>query len=112
MSVVFPPKSAATPPEWLRWSLEQWRERREVWYDKLHELLDAERVLQRQFSADDRVRNAELVASQVHESLTDTSVETNDARNLAKKAAFAHRVRKWREFTRESLREDLSLIHI
>ena len=76
MSVVFPPKSAATPPEWLKWSLEQWRERRDVWYDQLNKLLEAERVLQRQFSADDRVRNAELVASQVNESLTDTSVDS------------------------------------
>ena len=107
MSVVFPPKSAATPPEWLKWSLEQWRERGDVWNDQLNELLGTERVLQRQFSADDRVRNAELAASQVCESLTDTSVAANDkTRKIAIKQLFAQRVCKWRELTRESLRED------
>ena len=95
VSAVFPPKSAATPPEWLKWSQEQWTERSDVWYDQLKELLDPERVLQRQFSADDRVRNAELAASQVRESLTDTSVAANDeTRKIAIKEAFAHRVCK------------------
>ena len=59
VSVVFPPKDAPSPPPWLGWSLEQWSLRRESWYDKIHAILDVERVLQKQVLADDRAREAE-----------------------------------------------------
>ena len=69
-------------------------------YDKIDALLKIERVLQDQFHADDRVRDAEMAVLQMRESCL------HDHRNVAVAEAFAQRVRKWRDYMREALRED------
>ena len=72
----------------------------ESWYDKLDGLLNIERVLEEQFHADDRVREAEMAALQTREA------SPLDERSVAVAEAFAQRVRNWRKYLREALRED------
>ena len=104
VSAVFPPKASATPPPWLGWSAEQWEMRSEIWYDKISALFDTERVLQKQFHADDRVRDADAELLRVRETC---KADGGDASRLvAISEAFAHRVRGWRKYTQEDLRRD------
>ena len=72
----------------------------ESWYDKLDGLFNIERVLEDQFHADDRVRDAEMAALQTREA------SPLDERSVSVAEAFAQRVRNWREYMREALRED------
>ena len=57
------------------------------WYDKLDGLLNIERVLEEQFHADDRVREAEMAALQTREA------SPLDERSVSVIEAFAQRLR-------------------
>ena len=47
--------------------MEQWNFRRASWYAKIHAILDVEGVLQTQFEADERVREAEAALLRAQE---------------------------------------------
>ena len=103
--VEIPGRSAEIPPVWLGWSPEQWTFFRETWYDQIHQVFDVEQALQKQFQADERVREAEAAAL-LHGDGASVSGGEDAERMLAVRQAFAHRVRNWRDFTREALRAD------
>ena len=85
--------------------LDHWDLFGETWYGQLHDIFDVAQVLQRQFKADDRVREAEA------EGLVATPLAGNDgdddaSRRYVLHELFAKRVRAWRETTLEALRSD------
>ena len=103
--VEFPCRAAEIPPVWLGWSPEQWEWFRDSWYDQIHAVFDVEQALQKQFHADERVREAEAAVLLYGEGASASNGE-NPERTLVVREAFANRVRNWRDFTRDALRAD------
>ena len=131
--VVFPPKSSEWPSEWLGWSADQWRLRRDGWFDELSAQLDVEVYLRRFFHADERLANAEkdvLRLSQRDQALLRGSSDGSPCVDggaaglgrlqsqgegrensapfvtLAAAEAWLRRVEAWRQNLREALRAD------
>jgi hypothetical protein len=106
VSCRFPVRNADNVPTWLGWSADVWKMQRESWYDKVNELLNVERLLQLQFHADDRVREAELSVIRAQEVADANAHADASTKELILKQAFAQRVRQWRDLTRQALRDD------
>eukprot|EP00973_Karenia_brevis_P002213 297692-Karenia_brevis.AAC.1 len=59
-SVVFPPRIATRPPEWLPWGEGDWSAYGPVWYDQVDEVLNVDNYLLRFFDTTTRLKTAEL----------------------------------------------------